>query len=92
MAKKKYNPYSGVKGLMGVGIGGMAGLGAMGAMSGLPGMPAQAKSLTPIVGAGVGLAATGQMANIGLGLTKSMKGYGTVKKSKKHKGKKVTKW
>jgi hypothetical protein len=73
---------SGVGSLIGVGVGGMAGLGAMGAMGSLPGMPAQAKTLTPIVSSGVGLAATGEVANIGMGVAK---GFGGGAKKRKHK-------
>ena len=52
------------KDLVGVGITGMAGLGAMGAMSSLPGMPKQAKTLTPIVGAGVQIGGLGAMLQV----------------------------
>ena len=64
MSKNKY--IKGAKDTMKVGITGMAGYGVFGAMGSIPGMPAEASAVTRVGGAGLQLAAVGQLAKVGL--------------------------
>lgn len=61
---KQKSPLDATKDLMGAGIGSMAGFAIMGGMSNLPGIPQQAKSITPIVGAGLTLGVTKSFLNV----------------------------